>query len=323
MNSPTDLINLGKTVSREFITRHTPLTEGLEKVAREHDLNANQIQRVAETANVETYLSLIKIANDKYLNFDLADTKKVTDGLLKKTANYDNVTEDIDKYTLPNDKEFNLEINWEKTAEYKFVDPQIIQRYECAKLAHIANEVTDQFDTEFVNMHKQFSTCNNMIKQAVLSGTAMNELEFLVKQASSKYGDLFIENFKDYLKHTVTKPYLEKVAEVIYPVNEKSKLFNSIKELSEYFDKLGSLAVASQHYTNEYNEYSKENKISGMIKESGLGRMFKKFPRLTTAAIITPLAYFLGKSNGKKQAERMPALNAYSAYQAIHGGGLA
>lgn len=68
-----DLDALGKQIADDYIQNDTSLTESLTKTARNHGLNRQQINRVAERANEDTYLNLIKEAEDKYVMFDLAD----------------------------------------------------------------------------------------------------------------------------------------------------------------------------------------------------------------------------------------------------------
>ena len=71
-----DLDSLGKKLSQDYIENKVELTESLAKIATAKSLNKHQISRVAEAANVESYLTLMKTAEDKYINFPLADAQK-------------------------------------------------------------------------------------------------------------------------------------------------------------------------------------------------------------------------------------------------------
>jgi hypothetical protein len=79
-----DLNILGKKISEEFIVKKADMTRSLAKVASEHGLNKQQVKRVAEVANVEAYVSLMKTADDKYLTFPVADADVVTSSFSKK-----------------------------------------------------------------------------------------------------------------------------------------------------------------------------------------------------------------------------------------------
>ena len=57
----------------------------LRKVAEAHDLNAHEIRRVAEIANRDVQLNVLKTAGDKRVKFELADPFALT-GELQKTA---------------------------------------------------------------------------------------------------------------------------------------------------------------------------------------------------------------------------------------------
>lgn len=85
MANIVDLDFLGKKLSEDFISDKVDMTASLKKIAKEHGLNKQQISRVAEVANVESYVSLMKVADDKYLNFPVADPIKVVTEI-NKTA---------------------------------------------------------------------------------------------------------------------------------------------------------------------------------------------------------------------------------------------
>ena len=84
-----DLDNLGKELSQDYLDNKANLTDNLAKIATTKGLNQHQTNRVAESANVELYLSLMKTAENKYINFPLADAKKafeISQGLEKEAS---------------------------------------------------------------------------------------------------------------------------------------------------------------------------------------------------------------------------------------------
>lgn len=92
MANNLDLDVLGKNISDEFVRNGVPMTTSLIKIASENGLNKHQISRVAEVANVEAYLTLIKTASNKYIEFPVADPILATLEL-SKTADITNMTD--------------------------------------------------------------------------------------------------------------------------------------------------------------------------------------------------------------------------------------
>lgn len=72
---------LGKTAADEFVKNNTPLTDSVTKLAKQHELNAHQIARVCESANLDTYVSKMASADTRTQEFELADRDVVLDRL--------------------------------------------------------------------------------------------------------------------------------------------------------------------------------------------------------------------------------------------------
>lgn len=77
--STSDLTSLAKQASQEYLVGGTSLNDAIIKVAREHPgITADQLQRVVEYANNETFQALFeKQAGDKNVKFPLADTREI------------------------------------------------------------------------------------------------------------------------------------------------------------------------------------------------------------------------------------------------------
>ena len=67
MYSAHDLEDFGKIASSNLLDKSVSLNEGIQKIAGENSLNRQQINRVVEAANVETYISMMKTAEGKYI----------------------------------------------------------------------------------------------------------------------------------------------------------------------------------------------------------------------------------------------------------------
>ena len=101
-----DLDSLGKELSKDYIDHKIELTDNLAKMATAKSLNQHQTNRVAEAANIESYLMLMKTAEDKYIDFPLADPKKAFSigQELEKEASAvvsDDYTAPLEKVTIP------------------------------------------------------------------------------------------------------------------------------------------------------------------------------------------------------------------------------
>jgi len=69
---------LGKTAARRYLHESVPLNSSIGKMATENELNANQIERVCEIANIATHQGLwSKTAQKESVAFDLADAKTI------------------------------------------------------------------------------------------------------------------------------------------------------------------------------------------------------------------------------------------------------
>jgi len=75
--NPMKLSVLAKEVSDSFLSSGVALNDSLAKVSEENELTPAQIQRVAEIANHETNLALLKRSEDKTFTFPLADAVEV------------------------------------------------------------------------------------------------------------------------------------------------------------------------------------------------------------------------------------------------------
>ena len=89
MLTSKDYENMGKEAAAELVSSNKPLNETITKLAESYGLNTEQTARVIEHANVETYLKLNKVSDDKYIEFDPADPVKIASALnytIKKEA---------------------------------------------------------------------------------------------------------------------------------------------------------------------------------------------------------------------------------------------
>ena len=93
-----ELRHLGKRASAQYLTSGTSLNDAVAGIAKESSLNYEQVKRVAEAANNETFAQLFQKDYDKNVVFPLADhgtivqKLQMTEAPLAKTASYQTPT---------------------------------------------------------------------------------------------------------------------------------------------------------------------------------------------------------------------------------------
>jgi hypothetical protein len=90
---PMKLADLAKIASERYLSEGKPLKEVVAALAEEHELSPMQIRRVAEFANHETNLALLKRSEDKNYTFDLADPDQIIQEVQSGTVKTASVTE--------------------------------------------------------------------------------------------------------------------------------------------------------------------------------------------------------------------------------------
>lgn len=147
MAKPEELKRLGEKMAQDFTESGVPLNISLEKIASTYGLNPDQIHRVAEAANIQTHLSLMKTASSEeaYITFDVADpTKyKAKETSLKKSAE-----SNLSDYSLSPDVSF---FELQKVAELAEPQTPISQNQlyvdSAQKVANLNKAKNDAMDT--------------------------------------------------------------------------------------------------------------------------------------------------------------------------------
>jgi hypothetical protein len=83
-----DYESMADGIVDSFAARQEPLNSSILKIAKEHDMNPDQIKRLVEMSNVKAFLKLFKdpANREKNIEFDVADPKKVLDDYYKPGA---------------------------------------------------------------------------------------------------------------------------------------------------------------------------------------------------------------------------------------------
>lgn len=320
-----ELEKLGENISKDYVQKNIALNDGLKKVASELGLNKQQLRRVAESANVETYLSLIKTAKDKYLKFDLADANVAHENIVKEGT-----SSSISNYEIPiREVEISEIFKLYKNAEIPLHDEKMLTEIiehrnsiphangEFKKQSSYLQGVVEYLDTKFMDTQATFNSniqdLQEQIKQAVLQDTAFEDLATIIKTAAEYTGEVQVELFKSKLSN-LTHIDFNKIAEFSSSKpNEESNIYKLANEIETNYLYLTRLEEAHETYRAEYDKLRSDNGVPNMLKHAGFFNMasdtfrwFKSHPK-TTAAMVMLASYKAGKMMGtKKQETKIP-----------------
>lgn len=278
------------------------MTGGLQKLATEKDLNSEQVQRIAEFANLKTHLEMLKTASeDAYIKFPVADPKAVTAKILEKTSEYSDYI-DKPENSWRNEKDFfktagvNLQTPTEKPkSPVTQYNESVIKLAAIEKLSYELVALSHKLDTALVPVY-------SLIKQAALGGTPTDELEYAVR-AASPVGEFIIDNIKEALlkdRIDISNNNLEKFAGVI--PNEENKLVEKVQDIHNILMDAMKTAEELQEKRASLNPNSPLEKSAGLFTGTAKGiweglKFMKRHPFLT---IATPSVYYVGKKAGRE-----------------------
>lgn len=264
MKNEMELLKLGQAIAAEFITRNTPLSDSLLKVATEENLNREQIRRVAETANQESYLKLIEKSADKYIEFPLADADAVYTGVqskLTKVASYpiedyaDIIKEKEFSFTMF-DKNFDASVFEKQASGFTSKDVSALNT-----LGQIVDYIDNQMSDNITKLASVKDKILFATRQYVLSEEApYNYCKEVIKEASAQNAESLINYLDTELSRVLNNKILTKEAalvenSVINRNTDYYKLANSYNEICQELDKL---AAAEELYLRRYNTLRKE-----------------------------------------------------------------
>lgn len=305
-----EIHKLGKTLSSEFLEEGVSLTEGLQKVASESGLNNNQVQRVAESANVETYLSLLKTNNGGYIDFDLARPERV------KTASVD--TEEVLGFTGRHDtgredEEWIAElfpVETEKTAEEIKWDPAEENRKNRVHLRGEIEFVENNLQEGLQDVEGTFNKLAHIIDQYKKSGEVpADHLTTVVKNAAPNSSQIILAGC-----HLPSEENLEKRASVakdtelwktahqldqkIIGVAQLNEILEPLKKVAK--EKIDEAPPEDKKFLKQASKTLKPFTDTGSV----VMKFIKEHPFLTGASIGIPL-YWAGKSAGRSGSESL------------------
>jgi len=171
-----DLENFGKAASRAYLENKIPLNDSISKLAEAKNLNSEQVKLVVEEANNSTHLTLLPTAEEKYIEFAVADYNKVAAVVFENEPLADKLAD----YRLsPNAKaEVFIDENDQTTLltskHDRYADPNDMSESEALKFAEAYNGKMKQYENALGEHQAEFGKFVDdyykEIKQAVLGG---------------------------------------------------------------------------------------------------------------------------------------------------------
>ena len=301
MTNPSELQLLGQQLSEDFVLRKIPLTESLCKVAEERGLNKQQVYRVAETANVETYLKLIKTASDRYLVFPVADPFEVFSRREKNKIETLEKKSEVDDSDYESDPEIIVDgpiTFFPITAADEEPQPQSPAKLEKEAQRIRGEEIyyTNRLDEEISDFQLKTQRLYTHIKQAALQGATFDIIKDTIKTSSnlidiSDLCDECHEKLASQISH------LDTIAK--YPIDVQIE--QSIKDATTLVEDCAiKVAVLIEQLEQMKKEASVPKFTMNLLKSFVTSiRKHPKFTALIAGAGL--LGYPAGKTVGKQE----------------------
>ncbi|MBC8550369.1 MAG: hypothetical protein H8D23_12060 [Candidatus Brocadiales bacterium] len=170
-----DFENMGKAAANEYVSDNKPLNTSITKIAEHYGLNTAQVARVVEQANVETYLKLNNASENKYTEFDPANSEKIASSLkfnVEKTAA---LNSDYDDIIPPEEFEIISGMSDNEIEALEKSDELFVKR----AFKHINAALESRLEEVDESFSRESTTLYNLVKQAALETGQFD----LVKQA--------------------------------------------------------------------------------------------------------------------------------------------
>lgn len=311
-----DFETMGKVAAERYVTSKKPLNDTITKIAEHYGLNNEQISRVVESANVETYLKLNKVQDDKYIEFPPAEQTKIASALTfeaEKTAVafeesllLDKVAKDV--YSIG-----ELDEDAERIEESEKLRLEKVAKSLQRLIGDRLEEVDTVFTRESENLYK-------LVKQASLESGSFG----IVKQAMLATSEepsvpLIIDAFKFKLEKEgaaidfsdVDKPHgiLNKDHPLVTSLAKMSALkedYIKLKAAQAELDKEAGVGITSLKYIGDILKSIAG--LTGTVVGAGLRSAATK-PGLAVLGTAAALggAYKIGKTSGRTESSKVNA----------------
>jgi len=305
----------GKEAAANLINSNIPLNDTITKIASENHLNADQVARTVEAANIAMHTSVY--TNNKYPEFEVADLTKISSKIQEtpKTASasdYDMSPRDL------------LYVLTTKQASYTDTDP--IELNESTKLRarkelkDLANHYDDKCAELAQDVYEAANDLKKFIKQAALNPDECDEslesLKLASYQATNEEWHLAIdpifEEVHADLRSTASMALYKRASS---PVSDKKSVLN---EEHPFFSKLAHYLDTLENYTSAIvsRDYNLTKLAQKSLEKVGIA------PTMSFGeAMSAPFRWITQSPTMKGKAFRLMAVGAPAAGAAALLGG--
>jgi hypothetical protein len=245
-----------------YLQNEVPLNESITKIAEEHALNKEQIARVIEAANTNTYIDLFEKSADKYVQFPTADPNAIGTELPKVAQVSDSdysLEPPVEKVEIPENTGF------EKVAEVQaeVTQEQIMRDYYRFKAAEA--QLNNLLMDENVTFAAEADRLKDMIKQAVLSGETYSDVYSAVSSVSTDpVFTAALKAVEEELAPVMPINSMLKTAQVVYKtVNSKHPLIKQAQTLVTIIKEYTMLKEKLAEVLDSWELYKQGGVISG------------------------------------------------------------
>jgi len=275
-----------KTVE-EFLNDHVPLSEGLAKQAAAYELNSEQIQRAVEATNSICYLKLVKVAEDRTIEFPLCKTAEVMAHIT--LPNIEKVASAVPKFHT----EVRL-VNGEVTTSMRRIDIEGDLAESRARMTKQASAELDQTNITIQSPTEMFYLLTKMAAENKhLLSRATDDL-IVTKDSLEKAASVLARDPKASIKLEmlgVSETGIEKVAGVESQVQGSFIFKEADLKVAKQVVELTKKANVLQAEVEKRTELHKQAELT---KRSFLGALSKGLSYLAGKAIAIP-----GKAIGR------------------------
>jgi hypothetical protein len=244
--SEKDYTKLAEAVAEDFVSQNIPLNDSVHKLASQMDMNQEQIKRLCEATNNTVFNKLLRnkqASDDKVVDFDIADSKKVLGEYVKEAS----WTEEavgvaaLEFSYLPDYR--HEEPAQEKTASVAFeLRPESRPSKEVDD--RTLSKLLDHLNHEKIATHMLYDTTLSSLQQCFKKIYKNESFESFEKNAAALYGTSAVKCLSD-LRSRMRMPEVEYNLDTLTKtagfVDDSTDEYLLLKEAMAYQEKLDKI----------------------------------------------------------------------------------
>ena len=303
-----DFENMGKAAAKEYVSSNKPLNDSITKIAEHYGLNPAQTARVVEQANVETYLKLNEASDDKYVEFEPANSKTIASNLsynVEKNAalatEYSDIMADIE-YSVDSDL---LDEDKDRIKEAEDLMIKKAQKDFIAAIDRKLEEVDVAFSRESTELY-------NLVKQASLeSGSFGLVKQAMVAAVPDATTGFIADAYKVKLKKEAARINFDDVDSPRGVLNNNHPVVQSLLKMSVLRDEYVELKELKKEAVNNFRTLATGlgQTVEGLaglagegIKSLTTGAMRHKY--LITGGVLGGAGLAIGRAKGRSETSK-------------------